>query len=616
VLSSLGRHAEALAGYDAALAARPGHGQTWSNRGNALLALGRAEEAVQSYDRALGLMPDYPHGWRNRAAALAALGRLDDAVQSLQKALLLAPDFADAWQDCADILTQCGRREEAVSAYTSALSLRPGDPVLLYGRGNALSILKRYDEAIRDCEAVLARDPDYPYARGVLIQSKLQACDWPGFEEQAEKISAAVAAGKRVATPFNLKALSDSPADHLQCAKNWMTHEVPALPALAQVTTRYHHDRIRLAYVSADFTNSAVATLMAGVFEHHNYKRFETIAVSFGPTDPVPMRIRLEGAFERFIDGRGRSDDEIAAALRAMEVDIAVDLMGLTGECRTGIFAHRPAPLQVNYLGFPGTMGANFMDYIVADGVVIPEEHHRYYAEKVATLPDCYLPTDNKRAVPERTLTREEVGLPARGFVFASFNNAYKFNPTTFDIWMRLLHQLDGSVLWLPANNAYARNLSREAERRGIAPERIIFAPLVPDPTAHLARLSSADLFLDTTPYNAHTTAIDALWAGLPVLTLIGNSFASRVAASALKSAGLPELIAASAGDYEALASALARDPARLQVLRMKLSEQRRTAPLFDTARFTRDLEAAFVTMWERQQRGEPPAAFAVAPSA
>jgi predicted O-linked N-acetylglucosamine transferase (SPINDLY family) len=617
VLSSLDRHAEALSAYDGAVVVRPGQAQTWSNRGNALLALGRAEEAVQSYDRALGLMPDYPHCWRNRAAAFAALGRPDDALQSLRKAVQFAPDFADAWQDSADILVQLGRREEAVSAYDHALALRPGDPALLYGRGNALSILKRYDEAIRDCEAVLALDPDYPYVRGVLIHSKLQACDWHGLQAQVEKISGGIAAGKRVVTPFNLKALSDSPAEHLRCARNWIAHEVPPAPTpLVDATNRYRHDRIRLAYVSADFTNSAVASLMAGMFEHHDRKKFETIAVSFGPLDRVPMRIRLESAFERFVDVGGRDDGYIAAVLRSMEADIAVDLMGLTGECRTGIFARRPAPLQVNYLGFPGTMGAPYVDYIVADATVIPHEQYSHYAEKVVSLPHCYLPTDNGRAIAEGTPTREEAGLPASGFVFASFNNAYKFNPAMFDIWMRLLRAVEGSALWLPQNNAYARrNLCREAESRGVAAGRIVFAPLIADPGEHLARLSLADLFLDTTPYNAHSTCIDALSAGLPVVTRMGNSFASRAAASALKAAGLSELVTQTAGEYEALALALARDQVRLQAIRTKLTESRRTAPLFDTAAFTRDLEAAFVAMWERQQRGEPPAAFAVAPS-
>jgi len=328
------------------------------------------------------------------------------------------------------------------------------------------------------------------------------------------------------------------------------------------------------------------------------------------------MRIRLESAFERFADVGGRGDGDIAALLRSMEVDIAVDLMGLTGECRTGIFARRPAPLQVNYLGFPGTMGAPYVDYIVADATVIPDEQYSHYAEKVVSLPHCYLPTDNTRHTAERTPTREEAGLPAGGFVFASFNNAYKFNPAMFDIWMRLLRAVDESVLWLPENNAYARrNLCREAESRGVAADRIVFAPLIADPAEHLARLSLADLFLDTAPYNAHSTCIDALWAGLPIVTRMGSSFASRAAASALKAAGMPELVTETAGEYEALALALARDPARLQAIRMKLTESRRTPPLFDTAAFARNLETAFVAMWERQQKGEPPAAFAVAPS-
>jgi len=617
VLSSLGRHAEALAAYDGALAARPGHAQTWSNRGNALLALGRAEEALPNYDRAVGLMPGYAYAWRNRAAALVALGRLDDAAQSLQRAVQLAPDFADAWQDCADILVQLGRREEAVSAYNRALALKPGDPALLYGRANAFSILKRYDEAIRDCEAVLTRHADYPYARGVLVHSKLQTCDWTGLDEQVEKMRAGIAAGKRVITPFNLKALSDDPAEHLRCAKNWIAHEVPPAPMpLIDGATRYQHDRIRLAYVSADFTNSAVATLMAGVFEHHDRKRFETVAVSFGPSGKVPMRIRLEAAFEQFIDLRAKNDAEIAELLRAMETDIAVDLMGLTGECRTGIFARRPAPLQVNYLGFPGTMGTPYMDYVLADATVIPPEQQGHYAEQVVALPYCLLPTDNSRAVAEPRPDRGEAGLPPSGFVFASFNNAYKFNPAMFDICMDLLRAVEGSVLWLPQNNAYVRrNLAQEAERRGVLPQRIVFAPIIPDAAEHLARLSLADLFLDTAPYNAHTTAVDALWAGLPVLTLMGNSFASRVAASALRAIGLPELVTQTAQEYRSLALALAHDRERLKAIRAKLADNRRAAPLFDTARFARDLETAFATMWERQQRGDPPAAFAVAAS-
>jgi predicted O-linked N-acetylglucosamine transferase (SPINDLY family) len=354
---------------------------------------------------------------------------------------------------------------------------------------------------------------------------------------------------------------------------------------------------------------------MAGVFEHRDRARFETVAISFGPGDKTPVRKRLEAGFERFIDISGKTDVEIAACVRGMEIDIAVDLMGFTGECRSFILAQRPAPVQVNYLGFPGTMGAPWIDYIIADPSVIPVSQQGHFAEKIAYLPHCYLPADRTRAIAERP-TRLQAGLPESGFVFASFNNSYKFNPAMFAIWMRLLAAVEGSVLWLPENNPPAmRNLAREAKAHGVAPERIVFAPPVPGHENHLARLTLADLFLDTLPYNAHTTAIDALWAGVPLLTLEGNSFAGRVAASALEAAGLPELIASNAAEYEAAALRLARDPEALAGLKAKLAHNRLSCPLFDTVSFTRHLESAFATMWERQERGLPPASFAVAAS-
>ena len=613
-LSTLGRHDEALVTYDKVIAANPSHAQSWNNRANALLTLSRAQEAIVSYERAIGLLPSYVDAWRNRSTALLQSGRLEDALMGLGKALQLKPDFLEALEDRAVLLTRLGRREEAILDYDRALALNPNNPYLLYNRGNAHAILEHYDEAIRDCEAVLALDPDYPYARGVLVHCKLQTCHWRGLEKDIWNISMALAAGKRVLSPFNLKALSDLPSEHLRAAQIWMTHEAPPLPQAFPARPRVAHDRIRLAYVSGDFNNSAVATLMAGVFEQHDRAKFETIAVSYGAAEKTPMRERLEDAFDRFIDVRDKSDDAIAMLLRDMEVDIAVDLMGYTGQCRTRIFAGHPAPLQVNYLGFPGTMGAPYIDYIVADSTVIREDQQVHYTERLAYLPHCYLPADRTRAISERVPSRAEAGLPEQGFVFASFNNAYKFAPATFDVWMRLLRNVERSVLWLPENNAHARrNLAQEAQSRGVGPERLVFAPPVPGSPNHLARLSLADLFLDTLPYNAHTTASDALWAGVPVLTLIGNSFAGRVAASALKAAGIPELIAKTATDYETIALRLARDPAQLGAIKVKLRRNRLTSPLFDTARFTRDLEKIFATMWERHQRGEAPVSFAVA---
>jgi len=355
----------------------------------------------------------------------------------------------------------------------------------------------------------------------------------------------------------------------------WVAHEVPPSPVPLWRGERYRHDRIRLAYVSADFNNSAVSTLMAGVFEHHDRSRFETVAVAFGPAEKTPMRMRLESAFEHFLDLRTQSDLDIAARLRAMESDIAVDLMGVHGECRSQIFAERPAPLQVNYLGFPGTMGAPYIDYIVADSVVIPEDHQRSYAEKIAHLPDCYLPSDSTRPIAAHP-SRREAGLPEQGFVFASFTTATNLPRPSSTSGCACSARSKTAWLWLPHNNALAmRNLAREAELRGVAAKRLVFAPPIAAADEHLARLSLADLFLDTLPYNAHTSAIDALWAGVPLLTLLGNSFAGRAAASALNAAGLPDLIAHSPAGYEALALSLARNSAALAGLRAKLARNR-----------------------------------------
>jgi predicted O-linked N-acetylglucosamine transferase (SPINDLY family) len=376
---------------------------------------------------------------------------------------------------------------------------------------------------------------------------------------------------------------------------------------------RYRHDRIRIAYLSTDFRTHAVASLIVGCFEHHDRRGFETIGVSLQPGDSSELRKRLEAAFDRFIDAREMSDGAVAQILRRLEVDIAVDLNGYTGQIRTGILARRPAPLQVGYLGFAGTMDAPFMDYVLADRIVLPEENQRHYSEKIAYLPHTYMPIDNERRIAESTPTRAEAGLPQRGFVFACLSYAHKIAPEMFAVWMRLLRSVDGSVLWLRSANATAAgNLRREARNRGVSPDRLIFAPPVPREDDYLARLRLADLFLDTLPYNAHATACDALWAGLPLVTCAGRSFHSRVAASLLHAAGLPELVTSSLEGYEETARALATEPVRLAAVRSKLLRHRDTSPLFDTARMARDLEAAYAAMWQRHQSGEPPASFDV----
>jgi protein O-GlcNAc transferase len=425
-------------------------------------------------------------------------------------------------------------------------------------------------------------------------------------------ISHELRAGRCVIFPFAHLAISASPEEQLQCARIFVSNDVPASTPFGGVS--YRHQRIRIAYLSADFYEHATAFLMAGVFEHHDKGRFETYAFSYGANDRSATRARLERAFDRFFDVSAESDAATAALLREHQIDIAIDLKGYTGSARPGILALRPAPVQVHYLGYPGTMGTDCIDYLIADTIVIPDDERKFYAEQIAYLPDTYQCNDRKRPLPVHVPSRAEAGLPAKGFVFCCFNANHKILPDTFDIWMRLLKDIPGSVLWLFADNDEAiPNLRSEARARGVAQDRLIFAKRA-SLEEHLARLAMADLVLDTLPYGAHTTASDALWAGVPVLTARGSTFAGRVAASLLSAAGMAELITSSPSEYEARARGLAADPAALTALRAKLARNRDTSPLFDTERITRQLEAAYSAMWQRYRRGEAPASFSLNP--
>ncbi len=456
--------------------------------------------------------------------------------------------------------------------------------------------------------------PQTAYGPGLLLDTRLQCCDWRNYEAASQAIVAAVGRGERADAPFSFLSHAADPAPQLACAKSFAAAEYPGRPLALR--PRRRGDRMRLAYVSADFHEHATAYLTAELFETHDRERFEVTAISYGPDDRSPMRTRLIRAFDRFVDVRDKTDREAAALIDELEIDIAVDLKGYTADNRAGIFSHRGAPLQVAYLGFPGTMGVPFIDYVIADRHVIPDRLAPHYSEKIVRLPDSYQVNDRARRIAEQAPSRGEAGLPETGFVFCSFNNNYKIRPAIFDIWMRLLKAVEGSVLWLLQDNPVAvENLRREAQARGVSAGRLVFAPRV-DLPAHLARHRLADLFLDTLPYNAHTTASDALWAGLPLVTLCGESFASRVAASLLHAARLHELVTESLADYEALALKLATTPALLAGYRRRLEAERLAVPLFDTARFRRHIETAFAAMHERQRRGEPPASFDVTEAA
>jgi predicted O-linked N-acetylglucosamine transferase (SPINDLY family) len=551
----------------------------WNNRGNVLQDLHRPEEALASYDRALVFLPDYAEALNHRGNALRALKRPEEALASFRRALALRPDLADAFAGLGDTLLELLRPNEAADAFARLVELRP----------------------------------DRDYARGNLLHARMQCCDWTTFREDAAAVERDVTAGKRSAGPFGFQAVSQSPESLYLCSRAYAADKYPPQSPLCR-SERHANPKIRLGYLAGEFRTHATSMLMAGLFELHDRTRFELFAFDNGFDDGTPLRRRVETAFDSFIDISRASDLDVAKLIRDRKIDILVNLNGYCGLSRTGVFAHRPCPVQVNYLGFPGTMGTGYMDYIVADRIVIGEDEHRWYSEKVVTLPDCYQVNDSKRGMAGTTPARKEAGLPESGFVFCCFNNNHKLTPDVFDIWMRLLGKVEGSVLWLIQDNAVvAGKLRGEAERRGIASERIVLAPRV-SVAAHLARHKLADLFLDTLPYNAHTTASDALWVGVPLLTCMGSSFPGRVAASLLHAVGLPELVTRTFEEYEALALRLAANPSLLAELKARLERNRATCSLFDTERFRRHIESAYITMWERAERGEPPAAFAVDP--
>lgn len=597
-----------------ALKLRPRSAEVHSDLGVSLQRLGLHLDAIACFDRALEINPDHVNALYNRGVSLAWLQRHGEALASFDTALAIQADHLGALSHRGLALANLDRHTEAIASYEQVLAVRPDHAQALNNLVGALGRQNRLQDAIPYYEKALAINPDSDYALGGDAYCRAQVCDWKGYLDRQERLISNVRSGKRASMPFLFIAQSDNAGDQRTCAATYVRDQCPPQPQPLWNGERYKHDRIRVAYVSADFHDHATAHLMAELFELHDRTRFEVTAVSFGPDAPGEMRTRLKRAFERFIDVRQRSDRDIARLIRELEIDIAVDLKGFTTGSRTGIFALRPAPIQVNYLGYPGSMGSDYFDYVLADRIVIPEQDRPHYSENVVFLPDCYQVNDSKRRVAERTPARAEVGLPEQGFVFCCFNNSYKVTPTVFDVWIRLLRHVEGSALWLLEDNAAAvRNLRCEAEARGIDPNRLVFAPRV-KLAEHLARHRCADLFLDTLPYNAHTTASDALWTGLPVVTCAGTTFAGRVAASLLNAIGLSELIARSMLEYETLALNLATDGNLLRHVREKLARNRVTAPLFNTVRFKRHIETAFIEMWETYQRGEKPRGFAVAP--
>jgi predicted O-linked N-acetylglucosamine transferase (SPINDLY family) len=610
-LRNLGRHDEALASFDRALAIRPDHPATLNNRGNALRMQQRPEDALASYDRALSCQPDYAIALRNRGDVLLDLARPDEALAALARATACDARDGEAWNLRGIAEGELGRFDESVASFRRAVDAAPLHRKARFNLGGALVDCSRFEEAASVYGELAAQAPDHPFVRGQWLHAKMRACQWDGLAELAQALRTDVAAGRPSAEPFGYQAIATSPRDLLRCAQVFAAEHHPPAPAVWR-GERFTHPRIRIGYLSGEFRRQATSMLIVELLERHDRERFEVLAFDNGGSDGSALRTRIERGVDAMVDIRGATDADAATLVRQREVDVLVNLNGYFGRLRQGVFARRPAPIQVNYLGFPGTLGAPYIDYLIADAIAIPPGEDDAYAECIVRLPDCYQPNDTKRPIATDAPSRAEAGLPERGFVFCCFNNNYKIVPAMFDVWMRLLRAIDGSVLWLFEDNRdAARNLRREAVKREVAAERVVFAQRMP-PDRHLARHRLADLFVDTLPYNAHTTASDALWAGLPLVTLRGTTFPGRVAASLLFAAGLPDLVTTSLADYEALALRLATSPATLADARQRLAQQRDRCALFDIERYRRHIEGAYATMVERQRRGDPPVAFDV----
>ena len=615
-LRNSGMLADAIACYERALMLDAEHAEANYKLGNLFVATGQSDKAVERYVRALALRPDYPEAHNNLANVLAARGSLNEAIAHYGRAISGRPDYAEAHYNLGNALVRRLSPNKAAAHYIRALAIRPDFADAHFSLANVLSRQGHLENAIAACRRAVQLKPDLVEASTQLAMLKMQACDWRSADADAEQASARIRQYPGVTPPANSLCQPSTPADQLVCAQQWASrlasgrrpqfdHPRPAQPG-----------KIRLGYFCADYMEHPLARLVVEMIERHDRSEFEVVAYSIGPDDGSALRGRLTAAFDRFVDLRHVDDPQAAERINADGIDILIDLTGYAQNARTRVLVARPAPIQVNGIGYTGTMGADFIDYLITDPFVVPMNQQKFFSEYLVHLPNCYLPSDSKRPAATATVTREDCGLPAGGFVFCCFNHRYKLRPGVYDVWMRLLQAIPGSVLWLLEGWSMVRdNLRREAHERGVDPDRVVFTSPVPLPE-FLGRLRLADLFLDTLPYNAHTTANDALWAGLPVLTCAGTTFAGRVAGSQLRTIGLPELVTSSVEEYESLALQLARTPARLDELRRRLGQNRLTTPLFDMARFARHIESAFKRMWERWLRGEDPVSFAVDGSA
>lgn len=585
----------AIAFFNRALALNPDHLDALNNRGAAFKATKLYHDALGDYKDILKRDPDNRRALYNASTVSFEIKDYAEALSFAERAIAVAPDFVDAYLAKGRVLFETANFVEAIKNFETATQVVPDEPEPFLNLGHVYRIKRDFDKAIICYEAALDRGSTNKYLRGDLLFTKLQTCDWSSYEQEKRNLEKKMQVGEAVASPFTLVCLSNNPADQRLSAEIYVKDQFGQKTDIDPVEFNKNHTKIRLGYYSADFHNHATMHLMASLFEMHDRDRFETYAFSFGPQVHDEMRKRAENAFDYFIDASELSDKAVALASRHFEIDIAVDLKGYTTHCRPNIFAYRAAPVQINYLGFPGTMGANFIDYIIADSVLIPEGDEQFYSEKILRLPDCYQVNDQNRPPLQRHFTRAELGLPEDRFIFCSFNNNYKILPPILDAWVNILKAVPESVFWILADNKTARkNLTHAFEARGINTSRLIFADRM-GANLHLARQACADLFLDTFPCAAHTTASDAIYAGLPLLALSGKTFASRVAASILYAVGLPDLVTTSLDDYTRRAIELGQNPSQCRQIRDYLTQSVRFSPLFNTQKIVHEIEELYV---------------------
>ena len=563
--------------------------------------------AIDFINKAIKINPKFAENYNEKGVAFTELKKHQSAIECYDKAININPKYFDALYNKGVVLHELRKLEEAIENYDKALIINSNHVLALNNKGFALQQLKRFNEALDSYNKALKIDPNFNFLLGKIIHTKNLLCNWDFLEKDLENLKNEINNNKTSTLPFATLSLYDLPKLHKKTAEIWIKKNFENKKILEFLPKYKKNKKIKIGYYSADFHNHATSLLIAEMLELHNKSKFELFGFSFGPDKNDDMRKRVSKCFNSFFDVRLKSDDEIVKISRDLKIDIAIDLKGITTDERFGIFINRCAPIQVSFLGYPGTSGAKFIDYIVADKILIPEENQKYFTEKVIYMPNSYQPNDSTKKISKKTLNRKDFGLPKNSFVFCCFNQNYKITPNIFNIWMKLLKKKNQSVLWLiNDSDEGAKNLKKEAKKREINPDRIIFANRM-SVSDHLARHKLADLFVDTFPYSAHTTCSDSLWSGLPVVTLMGNSFASRVGGSLLKAVGLNDLITTTTAEYENLNLELANNPKKLMNIRKKLENNRFKMPLFDTKTYTKNLESSYTKIYERYHEEKLP---------